>query len=314
MNIRRAAIRRFLANGRIRNALGGSHITHAHPTASDLPRLRHHYASFPVPNVGYGTVRDFSDSLEHLRALATAQGDLKDAQRPWMVKALWSIAPKHGRVIEIGAGQPFVADLLKRSGLDVTIVDPYDGSGNGPTEYAAFRERYPELTFVRARFDADIVKQLPVESYDAVYSISVLEHLSAAELAAVTAGTHALLRQGGRSVHSVDHSLLGWDQAASLERVLDLSRQHGVAEDRLLEVLRTAESDPETYYLSAESHERWRAYLGLGYAEYPMQRVVSINIAAAKEQLRAGSSVANPRPGQRAQVQDVRPPRGRRSG
>jgi hypothetical protein len=243
------------------------------------------YGDFAVPTVGYGTVRDFSDSLERLTSLATAQGDLKDAQRPWMVKALWSLVPPGGRVVEIGAGQPYVADLLQQSGLDVTIVDPYDGSGNGPVEFERYRQGHPALTFVRARFDARIVEQLPAESYDAVFSISVLEHLSEPELASVISGARALLRDGGHSIHNVDHSIIGFDRAVSLSRLTALARLHGVSEGSLEAALQEAEDDPETYFLSAESHERWRAYLGLTYEDYPMRRVISISVAASKENL-----------------------------
>lgn len=256
-----------------------------HLGAPDVSVLRESYADFAVPTVGYGTVRDFSDSLERLTRLATAQGDLKDAQRPWMVKALWSLVPFAGRVVEIGAGQPYVADLLQRSGLDVTIVDPYDGSGNGPIEYERYRQGHPALTFVRARFDAQIVEQLPAESYDAVFSISVLEHLSELELASVISGARALLRDGGHSIHNVDHSIAGVDQATSLSRLRALARLHGVSEGSFRAVLREAEDDPDTYFLSAESHERWRTYLGLGYEDYPMRRIISISVAGAKEDL-----------------------------
>ena len=69
--------------------------------------------------------RDYCDSFDHLQPLATLNGDLKDLQRPWMLKAVLGAARgRRGRLLEIGAGEPFVADLLRRLGHEVWIVDP----------------------------------------------------------------------------------------------------------------------------------------------------------------------------------------------
>lgn len=245
------------------------------------------YRSLAVPSVGYSTVRDFSDSLQHLHELATRQGDLKDAQRPWIVKALWSLVPVGSRILEIGAGQPYVADFLQRLGYDVTIVDPYDGSGNGPIEYEKYREQYPLLRIIRHRFEANADEIVPGHDFDAIFSISVLEHLSSDELVGVAVGARELLHGSGWSIHNVDHVLEGWGGAISLQRLEVLARLHGVSGQALGDELRRAQRDPETYFLSAESHERWRAYLGLSYDDYPMQRVISIGVAARRDALPA---------------------------
>ena len=84
--------------------------------------------------------------------LAAASVDMKDLQRCWMVKAVLGNVEPGGRLLEIGAGEPLVAGLLSRLGYEVTIVDPYDGSGNGPREYADFASAYPDLDFVRDQF------------------------------------------------------------------------------------------------------------------------------------------------------------------
>jgi hypothetical protein len=78
------------------------------------------YRDYPVAPLAYGTVRDYCDSFDHLRPLATASGDLKDQQRPWMLKAVLSqLRGRLGRVLEIGAGEPLVADILRRLGHEV---------------------------------------------------------------------------------------------------------------------------------------------------------------------------------------------------
>ena len=43
---------------------------------------------FAVEPLSYGTVRDFADSLDNLGGLARANGDMKDLQRCWVLKAV----------------------------------------------------------------------------------------------------------------------------------------------------------------------------------------------------------------------------------
>ena len=52
----------------------------------------------------------------------------------------------------------------------------------------------------------------------------------------------------------------------------------GIRRSEVELVLDACESDPETYFLSAESHNRWRGTLS--YDEFPMRKVVSVNLAA----------------------------------
>ena len=157
------------------------------------------YNGFPLSNVSYATVRDYADSIEHLSPLTTAQGDLKDVQRPWTLKAILSSVPAGGRVLEIGGGQPYVADILARLGYDVWLVDPYDGSGNGPIEYEAFKRGAPGVKFVRELFD-DRLNDLPSAAFDCIYSISVIEHISQPKLAGVIAGMKRGLVSAGVSI------------------------------------------------------------------------------------------------------------------
>ena len=133
---------------------------------------------------------------------------MKNAQRCWMVKAVLASVPRGGRLVEIGAGEPLVAGLLSRLGYEVIVVDPYDGSGNGPREYSRFTAAYPDLRFVRDQFP-------PQEdlggAFDCVYSISVLEHVPLEAIDGVIAGAAELLAErGGCSIHAVDHVLAGW--------------------------------------------------------------------------------------------------------
>ena len=114
--------------------------------------IERYAGKFPVEPLAYGTVRDYCDSCDHLPRLSTLQNDLKDLQRPWTVKAALGLLPPGSRLLEIGAGQPLVAALLAELGYDVTVIDPYDGSGRGPTEVENFMQLYPNIRIIRDQF------------------------------------------------------------------------------------------------------------------------------------------------------------------
>ena len=247
---------------------------HGYADGAMLAAAAKRYRGYPVAPLGYGTVRDYCDSYDHLHPLATANGDLKDQQRPWMLKAVISqVRNSPGRLLEIGAGEPLVADCLRRLGHDVWIVDPYDGSGNGPREYGRFTSRYKDLRFIRDQF-TEATPELEPASFDCIYSISVLEHIPPADLARLFEGLRLFLRPSGLSLHAVDHVHRGNDAERHLEGLKLMTSGFGLREEELDQVLGTMSDDVETYYLSAESHNHWRA--GVPYDEFPMRVCVSI--------------------------------------
>lgn len=238
----------------------------------EIPRR---YADFPARGVSYATVRDFCDSFDHLRPLATANGDLKDVQRPWMLKALLAHLPARAKVLEIGAGEPTVADLLQRLGHEVWIVDPYDGTGNGPQEYEIFTRDCPGIRFVRSHFRED-TPGIPAHHFDAVYSISVLEHVPQHAIDGVLGAAHRAVRPKGWHVHAIDHVLRGNGAADHLANLRRFVRGFGETEAELERELAQLSADTDTYYLSAESHNRWRG--STPYGQFPMRVCVSIQI------------------------------------
>jgi uncharacterized UPF0146 family protein len=230
--------------------------------------------NFPLPAASYGTVEDFADSVDNMPGLAGANFDMKDLQRCWMLKAILGNVPVGSRLLEIGAGEPLVAGALSRIGYDVTVVDAYDGSGNGPKEFETFRTAYPDLTFVREHFPP----QAEVgDDFAAIYSISVLEHVPLDVIDSVMARSRELLaKQQGVSIHAVDHVLAGWGAEEHLEKLRRIAAGMGVTDAQLEGAIAQLEDDPETYFVSAESHNRWRG--ALPYDQYPMRRIVSVNL------------------------------------
>jgi hypothetical protein len=229
--------------------------------------------SFEVEPLTYGTVRDLADSRDHLAGLARTSDEMKDLQRCWMVKAVLGSVDPGSRLVEIGAGEPLVADLLSRLGYEVAVVDPYDGSGHGPVEFERFRRGYPELSFVRERFPPAQGLPRPI---GCVYSISVLEHIPLESIGDVVDGARGLLAPGGCAIHAIDHVLAGWGAEAHLERLEEMVRRLGLDKEDLCRLLDRLRDDPETYFVSPEAHERWRG--ALPYDQYPMRRIASVGV------------------------------------
>ena len=244
-----------------------------------LWELKQLYGEFETPPVSYGTVRDFADSLDNLGGLARANEDMKDLQRCWAVKAVLGNVEPGGRLVEIGAGEPLVADMLARLGYEVTVIDPYDGSDQGPRQFEEFRDSYPRLDFVRDRFPDERGLPAPL---DGVYSISVLEHIPTDSVAEVVSAALEVLRPGGCAIHAIDHVVAGWGAEEHLERLEAIASSSGIPVERLDEAIRELGQDPEAYFVSAEAHERWRGRLP--YQSYPMRRIASIGLLSRKAQ------------------------------
>ena len=230
--------------------------------------------SFPLAPISYGTVADFADSADHLTGLAGASFDMKDLQRCWTIKAILGNVARGSRILEIGAGEPLVAGMLSRLGYEVTVVDDYMGGGNGPREFKRFQTAYPDVHFIRELFPPS---EPLGDDYAAVFSISVLEHVPLEQVGeAVEAGQRLVAKNGGCSIHAVDHVLAGWgadEHRAKLDRIVAAL---GLSADDLAAQIAAMEADPETYFVSAEAHNRWRG--DLPYDQYTMRRIGSVNL------------------------------------
>jgi len=244
--------------------------------------LQRYRGAFNVDDLAYGTVRDFCDSRDHLPFLSAIQGDLKDLQRPWTTKAILGLLPPGSRLLEIGAGEPVVAQILCELGYAVTVVDPYDGSGRGPTAVAYYREHYPPVQIVQDVF-SDKLADIEPNSYDCIYSISVLEHVHEPGLGSLFSGIRRFLKPGGRSLHSIDQVLAGQDAEFHRQHLIEiLSYQAELSEQparcllrEYADIMERLHRDVEVYYLSAEGHNLWRG--ATPYDEFPFRKVVSVN-------------------------------------
>lgn len=245
----------------------------------NLLNITKRYAGYRVDrSISYATVRDFSDSADNLPMLTSAR-DLKDVQRPWVLKAIIGSIPIGAELLEIGAGTPQVADLLAQIGYHVTVIDPYDGTANGPNEFERLKKTFPRIRFLRGKFP-EILSSIGHERFDCIYSISVLEHIDPQEIEKFTAAIHAFSKSNSAiTVHAIDHVLSGKGDRWHKEGLLKWCAGFGIAPSMLHETLDRATIDPETYFLSAEAHNLWRG--NIPYDDFPMRRCISMQVACA---------------------------------
>lgn len=244
--------------------------------------LDRYAAASPGPALSHATVRDYCDSADRLPGLCRPDGDLKNVQRPWALKTVLGALDPGSELLEIGAGVPEVADFLAELGYRVTVVDPYEGEANGPAEFPAIVRAFPRVSFRRMRFGAEAAG-FGAASFDGVYSISVLEHLSPDSVGDVFSGIRRVLRPSGASIHCVDHVVEGDGDSWHEQILRRVVREQGILAgggqdpDREYDdLMGRIRNDIETFYLSALGHHQWRC--GRSYEEFPFRKVVSVQL------------------------------------
>jgi hypothetical protein len=236
----------------------------------------------PGAGTSYATVRDFCESVDELPQITALDGDLKNAQRPWAAKAILANVPPPARLLEIGGGEPIVSGFLSELGYDVTLVDPYDGFGNGPTDYQRYVAQFPHVKIVREYFRPGLPGLTP-QSFDVIFSISVLEHIPPDSLPECFDAIAAFLAPAGTSIHCFDFILQGQGDAYNLvhaQKILAEQRRVTGAPDHppFEELLHQLHADVETFFLSPQGHHHWRG--GRAYPDFPFRKVVSLQTIA----------------------------------
>ena len=241
--------------------------------------------SGPQPGTSYATVRDYCESRDELPPQITpVDGDLKNVQRPWTAKAIIANVLPPARLLEIGGGEPIVSGFLTELGYDVTLVDPYDGFATGPTDFERYVDQYPNVKIVREYFRPGLPGLAP-GSFDAVFSISVLEHFPPDSLSSCFDAIAEVLSPNGASIHCFDFILQGPGDAYHFEqapRILDAQHRitGTVQKPPFEELVKALRSDVETFFLSPQGHHHWRG--GRSYPEFPFRKVVSIQTIARR--------------------------------
>ena len=260
---------------------------------TSLQRIVSRYmGNYPLPRVSYATVRDYCDSVDEMRGLATMSGDLKNVQRPWAVKAILGMVQRGSRILEIGAGEPWIADTLSRAGYEVWIVDPYESSCSGPGAMARFMLECPDVRFIRDVF-TDQLPDLPPATFDCIYSVSVLQHLEHESLRAMVRGIAKFLKAGGISLHAIDHVQRGMGHQEDMERIELVGRLFDIDKLELHATLQRLDRDLDTYLLSAEGFNQLRGTQP--WEKFRMRKWVGLQMVTSAERV-ARSLAAADRP------------------
>lgn len=240
----------------------------------------------PGPDLGtsYATVRDYCESRDELPQITPVDGDLKNVQRPWTAKAILAHVHPPARILEIGGGEPIVSGLLSELGYEVTLVDPYDGFANGPTDYERYREQFPHVRIVREYLRPGLPGLTPA-SFDAVFSISVLEHVPPDSLPSCFDAIAEFLSPTGLSIHCFDFILQGqgdtYDLGHAQKILAEQNRLTGGSDTTSFEeLLQRLRSDVETFFLGPQGHHHWRG--GRAYSDFPFRKVVSLQTIARR--------------------------------
>jgi glycosyltransferase involved in cell wall biosynthesis/SAM-dependent methyltransferase len=237
-----------------------------------------HSGSYPAQQIGYATVRDYSDSADSMRALTMLQQDLTGVQRPWTVKAILGKVPRGSRLLEIGAGEPWVADILSRAGYEVWGADPYDFPCNGLPEMLRFMRECPAVRFIRNAFSDDLM-DIPPASFDCVYSVSLLDKLEEQAVLAALRGIARFLKPTGVSIHALDFVQRGMGSREDLKRLELLASHFGLDDVELRSTLHQMDRDLDLFTLSAESLNRMRG--SRPYDEFPMRKWASVHFVTS---------------------------------
>ena len=97
------------------------------------------------------------------------------------------------------------------------------------------------------------------------------------------AGLAKFLKPEGLTVHAIDHVHKGAGAESHYRKLGLMLSGFGFLQENLDRMLGAMSLDIETYYLSAEAHNRWRGTVP--YEQFPMRICVSIQTCARADAL-----------------------------
>jgi 2-polyprenyl-3-methyl-5-hydroxy-6-metoxy-1,4-benzoquinol methylase len=124
---------------------------------------------------------------------------------PWMADHLRTAH----RLLEVGGALSGLQFVLDNSGAEVHNVDPFFDYGNGPGEYAQGPvERHRALNAVfdtKVQLHHSTLPEAKVDGpFDAIFSVSTLEHMPTDAVKETLDRVDSLLRPGGRLLLTID--------------------------------------------------------------------------------------------------------------
>jgi ubiquinone/menaquinone biosynthesis C-methylase UbiE len=144
----------------------------------------------------------------HLDEITGANFGIKGFDYPWLLTSHnWR---KGEKVLDVGPAYSWIpAYIQKKYGCEVWAVDDF-GSSVGDNFWLRNRlpqkhiKDNPNVKFVLERLGDPVKSSLPLEYFDVVYSLSVLEHVPQQIMPDVWRHMGSLLKPGGEMLHAVD--------------------------------------------------------------------------------------------------------------
>lgn len=157
---------------------------------------------------------------------------------PWFARQLRD--EQRGRILDLGAGVSVLPFWLAEAGWNVATVDLHQTNRtkepqSGWNEWGFLDYSTMDQRIVSHNLDAALFQ--PQEQFDAVYSVSVIEHMPATMRRAVLSRMHSWLKEGGQVLLSVDlvpGTDLLWRWSEGVE--VDPEHLHGTFTDLLQEI------------------------------------------------------------------------------
>ena len=126
--------------------------------------------------------------------------------------------PRDLDIAEIGGGDSRLLRAISRDNRCVNI-EPFDGNDGGPAEAV----KIPGVKNIRSLLGENSA-EIEDESFDIVFSISVVEHIAIGKLAAFFDDGMRILRPGGLWLHAID-VYLGDEPVPFVTKRVDIYRQ-----------------------------------------------------------------------------------------
>lgn len=158
---------------------------------------------------------------------------------PWIVERVLRM-PRESRVLDVGAGVSPVPLLLSAKGMRVTCIDSHpvirkfpvavDWNEWGYLDYSALDTKIKSI-------HGSVLDYKPMDPYDAIYSISVLAHMTHDAREAAVERSSRWLRPGGSLLLAID--LIPacdflWNRSGG--KVVEPLMKHGTSQDVLAQL------------------------------------------------------------------------------
>lgn len=198
---------------------------------------------FEFIEVTYPTVSRYTSYFDSCPELLGSA--LKEVQRGWVFDTCRCLLRPGAKILDLGGSACELANYMSEW-FDMWVIDPYDGSGNGPRSPKSLRQKFPNLHIIQGF----LTDKIDLSGFDAVLSTSVVEHIDTEAYSSTVAGIAHVLKPGGYSIHAIDHTVRGVNGFLEYtgKRLEDFARLHG-GEINIEQLRRKMLDDPDTYFL-----------------------------------------------------------------